>query len=243
MEKLRQLDPHEEKLVSELLERQRQLHLPAVPVCYWSLLVSKDGVDLYSYEARSKSWVRNMYNFITMQTMGLTFGGIGLGYGPGTMVLRDNVGALHESTANAASHRMSGTTLHFRGGDASAAEGIVVGTSELAESFEHHILGALCPQGTATGQLSYFSMTALTAVYDAPTRRFTQTLIRNIINNSPAAITLREIGLRAAFYAGGATSTFLARCLVARDLLDPTLIMPVGANLTARYTLEITYPA
>lgn len=243
MKILRQPDEKEEKEIREITEKLNKLHLPAAPVCYWQITVSKDGKTLSSYEARSKSWVRNMYNFLAMQTMGLMFGTLGTTYGAGTMPMRDITGATHTGTTVTASTRARGAGIHSQALSGVTANGIVVGTSGIAESFEHHLLGALCAEGTGLNQLNYMTQAAPTAIYDPETRLLRQTLSRVMVNNSAAAITIAEIALRLALYTAGATSGTLAQFMVARDLLVPASVLPIDGTLTANYIVDITYPA
>lgn len=239
---LKGLDAFEELEIKALLDRQRELHLPIVPVSYWRLLVTLDGKEHTLYEARSKSWVRNMYNLISMQMMGLMCGALGTSFGTGTMVMRNTAGTLYSAAATTAGIRVSASGQHAWGAAASAAVGIVIGTNDAAESFDHHAMQTICSEGTGANQLNYLAMSAPSASYDAESKKLTQVISRNIVNNSPAAINISEIGMYYGLQVGNATTATITQFLVARDLVDPVVVLPVSGNLTAEYTVEITYP-
>lgn len=234
MKVLHSICQKEEQEIQEMHKRQRELHLVPTPVCYLSLeVLDGGGEEIAEYRDRSKSWVRNWYNFIAHQTMQLTAGSLGATFGNGTVALKHISGV----TISANMMYLNGinTGQGHRGGGGSAAVGVIVGAGTAAESFNGHALGSVIPHGTGSGQLSYGDMSLLTAVWDNVAKKLVQNLERSFLNFSGAAITVNEVGL---YQYNTTGNTFMT----ARDLLVTPVSVPHDGLLKVKYTQEITFP-
>lgn len=244
---LRMPDPQEMEMEEQINDMCKKLHIMPPPVLRLKLEVFQDGKPLSVYEDRARSWVRNYYNFMTMQTMGLAPGVLGTTFGGGYLTMKNTSGltSFAEGTTTTVSARNpinSATDIHYRASAGIATRGIVIGTGTTAESFEHHALAALITNGTSAGQMSYGAMDAPTTTYGAG--KFTQTIIRYINNNSGGSITVNEAGLYCTVYIGSPTASSVDTHMLARDLLSPGVAVPDTAQLKVTYTIEsATYPA
>lgn len=245
---LKQPCPIEAAEEAEIDRLCHKLHIMPPPKLRLKLEVfSRGGELLKLYEDRARSWVRNAYNFMTMQTMGAMFGTLGTSYGAGFFVMKQTNNSNITNSFLTASSRGSGGTppalIHFFSGSGITAHGIVVGTSTAAETFEGYALDALIAEGTGAGQMSYAAITFENPSYDAGTKKFTQTIIRYINNNSGGSITVNEAGLYCRLFVAANTSSSVGDFLLARDLLVAGVAVANTAQLKVTYTIEsTTYP-
>jgi hypothetical protein len=189
------------------------------------------------YDARSQSWVRNAYNIVVTQLLGIRNDEGGT-YGAGGMYCKDTGGS-NRSFSSAGTHHIRATTA-AEGALGSTATGIVVGTGTGAESFEGYALGTIVANGTGAGQLSYAAQETTTASYNAGTKIWTSTMIRYMNNNSGGAIVVGE----AACYVNAYTSETGYYYMLCRDLLSPTVSVADTAQLKVTYTIDsMAYPA
>lgn len=242
MEILNSIDYQEELEIMEMHKRQRDLHLVLTPVCYVTLeVLDKDNNAISLYKDRSKSWVRNFYNWMVTQQMTCNSNALGTTYGEGTIAARNTGGTVRQATTP--HHHLianNGTGFAgYRAASADATAGIQIGTGTTAETFESHVLTTLIANGTGAGQMQYQEMAQPIPVWNSSTKKMTLTLTRQIVNNSGNAIGVNEIGLVSRHTWGSSASDL---CLVARDKLNTTVNVPHQGQLVATYTLEITYP-
>lgn len=240
-------DPAELEMEEQINGMCKKLHMMPPPVLRLKMEVFMDGEKVSHYEDRARSWVRNYYNFMTMQTMGLLFGTLGQTFEAGKVTMKRTNGTVETSTVLTANFRGSNTAPmvdhHFRAAAGITAFGVVIGTNNAAESFESHALGALIANGSNAGQMDYAAMGALTATYDAGTKKFTQELVRYMNNNSGGSITVNEAGLVCRLTATSWTLTTTQDYLLARDIQSPGVAVPNTAQLKVTYTIEsATYP-
>jgi hypothetical protein len=116
------------------------------------------------------------------------------------------------------------------------SQGIVVGSSDTANTLNTYALGSKIGHGTGSGQLLYNPMTFEDIVN--PSGNILQfRMTRVFTNNSGADITVKEFGL----LAKGKDNTDNPRSfLIARDVLSTPITIPDGYSLTLRYIVKIT---
>jgi len=205
----------------------------------------RDKKQVLDYSQKSNSWVRNNYNFITTQQMGIGLGKLGATYGAGYMIMKTTGGTNKTNTDYVPRVEVTGDNYSAYAASGVTDYGIVAGTGAGAESFEDYALGTLIANGTGAGQMSYAATTyAGTSVsYAAGTKKYTQTLVRIINNNSGGAITVTEVGIYVNLFYGSYVSSNTENFMLARDLLGSSVEVADGGQLTVTYTIEMTYPS
>lgn len=241
MQILKAVCPKEEAEIREMHKRQSELHLVPTPLCYLDIEVQdKSGIVVTKYSDRSKSWVRNFYNWMVAQQMSCGSDILGTTYGAGTLAVKEVNGFVRSHGVYTTRLREVTSGYGYRGAAGSTTNGIVVGTGNAAESFESHILDSLIANGTGAGQLQYQEMSAPTPVWDSQNKAFTLELERIMINNSGGAIDVKEVGLIAYLIYSASNES---RLLVARDVLSSSVNVPNESQIKATYTIQIVYPA
>jgi hypothetical protein len=201
----------------------------------------KTGEVLSRYGDLSRSWTRNYYNIIVSEMCSVATNILGVTFGAGYLAPKDtsgtvankgNVGAFGgEGSSNFVYGCESGVGNSWRGAASSAALGIVIGTSDTAESIDDYVLGAIVTEGTTTGKMSYLAMAAPTVTWvGTPTFKFKSVGSRVIVNNGGGSIGVKEIGIYGYLYNCGI-------CCVVRDVLGATVTCPDPSQVTATYTL------
>ena len=240
MQILKAVCPKEEAEIREMHKRQRELHLIPTPMCYLDIEVQdKSGIVVTKYSDRSKSWVRNFYNWMVTQQMACNSNILGTTYEAGTLAVKDTNGIVRSHGTYAIRLNEVASGYGYRGATGSTTNGIVAGTGNAAESFESHILDSLIANGTGAGQLQYQEMSAPTPVWDSQNKTFTLELERIMINSSGGAIDVKEVGLIALLI----YAVTVSRYLVARDVLSSSVNVPNESQIKATYTIQIVYPA
>lgn len=235
------LNPTEEAKFKDLRDKCRELKIPMMPEVFIGLKVhDKSGVLTLDDIQRGHSWTRNFYNFLYSQSTWV--GASAASYGVGYISSKDvsgNIGSSADYALQAVAHTLAGN--HWQYNAAASTYGIQVGTSDTAFSAEHYTMQALIAHGTGAGQLSYAAMSAASKAYNAGTDTWTTTHTRVFNNNSAGSITVKEVGLVAylrTFSASGSNY-----CLMERSVLDPTVAVAVGAQLTVTYTISLDFAA
>ena len=237
---IRKLDTVEEEEIREMQKRQKELHLIPTPLCYLDIEVEDEhGNVLSKYTDRSKSWTRNFYNWCISQQMTTRVNALGTTYGAGTLAFTNTGGTVRQD-ANPAYHKVSAATPQygFRGAAGSNANGIVIGTSNAAESFESYQLTALIAEGTGAGQMSYLAMDEPIPVWDGGGKTMTYTCERGVTNYSGGTINIFETGLIARIFFVSLDGYMLC----ARDVLSEAVPVPNNSKITVTYSIVITYP-
>lgn len=243
MKVLKTVDPQEQREVEELIQQQKRLHIAPSPVVYLTAEVQTlDGEPLARYEDRSRSWVRNYYNWMASQTLARALNALGQTYGEGTLAMKDLNAILRTYTDCVSISHANDSNFDYgmRGGAGNTNIGIVVGTGTAPENFGDHCLAAIVPHGTGTGQMQYNEMTAGTLTWDSTNKKFVQVLERLFVNNSGATITITEAGIYAYFYALSGANFY---AMIARDVLSPAIEVPNSSQLRVTYTIELALPA
>jgi hypothetical protein len=131
-------------------------------------------------------------------------------------------------------------TSDYRGGyqyDASAPAtnqtyGVVVGSSDTAESINDYTLGTKIGHGINAGQLQYSAVAIGAPSWDATSNYFVITRI--FTNGSGGDVTVKEIGIEVFDSAMGYYYCFT------RDVLVSPIVLTNGQNLTLNYTIKVT---
>jgi len=182
----------------------------------------------------SKSWVRNAYCWCIGQMGGLVSTQGGTTYGVGTLVLKDIGGSDYSSGSYVAYIQSWG---NYTGIANLTTRGIVIGTGDTAESFEHHSLASKIANGKGAGQMQYLAQAAALFLYDSANKKYTARHVRGFSNNSGGSITVKETGMDFQFNAP-ATAQFM----VCRDLFSPTIAVANGETLTITYEISLVFP-
>lgn len=215
------------------------LHLPSPPVTFIKLeIIDENGDVAEEIKTKSNSWVRNAYNVLAQNFLPCNASAGAATFGAGSQAIKDTAGTTNGYTYATTPYSGSLAYVAFNG-SANNTFGIVVGTSDTAESFEHNALQAIVAHGTGSGQLSYAAMTEPIAAYTSGTKKWTQTITRNLSNGSGASITIKELGL---IFKMNQTST-VPYVLMSRDVLATPVAVADGQTLRVTYTTEITYPS
>lgn len=120
--------------VQEIIEKHRKLHLPPPPIT--NCKIELDDEEIMNF--RSRSWIRNMYNYMNQVWTGERYDSALAGaYGEGYTSCRRTDGTLRTSFQTWAWPQTTRTNYSwFRGNAGSASNGIVVGTGNSDESFD-----------------------------------------------------------------------------------------------------------
>ncbi len=228
MEILKRIDPEEMEKIKQLENRARSLHLPLQGLATFSIeLFDKNGNPKALYEDRSRSWVRNKYNLLVNQMLGV--GGTLSPwdtYGSGGLAYRNTRGILGKYM-----HHSKDLTLYPHYSSSGVTNyGIQIGISDTAESFEDDLIGSLIAHGSGAGQMEYGD-TAKITTWESGDSRFKCSLARNIVNNSGNTIGVKEIALVGAYYYNANVSLLLQ----ARDVLASTV------NVANEEQIRVTY--
>jgi hypothetical protein len=229
MKVLKKLNPKEieeiEKLAQEALKYE--IFLPGYAT-FSCTLIDPEGNPVLYYEDKSRSYVRNFYNLVILHNI-IAFGRISSfpsvqGYATGKLSFK----------------RIDNSVIHsvtwYRSFVANAGEtgrGIVVGSSNQAESIDDFKLISIINHGTGAGRLSYQAMQNPTVSWNSQTKRFSARYTRYFSNQSGGTITVAEVGIYAYFTYASSDETF---CII-RDVLSQPINIPNSYDLKVEYTL------
>lgn len=219
----------------------RALHLtsPAIP----SYQLDLDGKPLY--KSKSNSWTRNRINTMAMQGM---MGAPGIHnasyFTDGYLNFRTTNGNI---TGNNAYTYADGACVR----DASnqwgvgSAYGILVGSSDVAESFDDYNLGATIGHGAGAGQLSRAAQSIVSQVWNSSSHKWILTLQRGFVNTSGGDVTVKELGFITSYsiyILPGSSPSFDGNAkLLIRDVLPTPVTVATGQTLTVTYTIEYSF--
>jgi hypothetical protein len=227
------LNPIEEVRFAELKAMCRELKVPTPPEIMIGLKVhDKNGVLTFDDVQRGHSWTRNAYNFMFCSASKPT--AAGASFAAGYLTHKATGGAIGVTNLNHASERV---TLIVPGALGNDTYGIVVGTDDTEFSPEQYDLIAKIAQGVGTGQFSYTAGVVDAGGYTGGTTTWKTTEYRIFNNNSGDPITVKEVGIIAYAYNSGAFYLF------ERSVLDPTVAVANGAQLTVTYEISMSFAA
>jgi hypothetical protein len=218
----------------------RALHVPTPPVQFIRLSVNDEhGECLEQYFSKSNSWLRNAYNSLASLFLPAQGSSGSSTFGAGSLSVKTTAA----STGRSAGYLIGPYNLDFLNvynSSANANFGILIGTSDAAESFDQYNLQAPIAHGTGAGQMSYAAGTAPVTTYDSGTKKWTSSTRRLFSNSSGSDIVVKEVGF--AFnlcWANGVNGN----CLMSRDVLASPITVGNGKVLTVDIVTEITFPA
>lgn len=250
MQRINEITQEELNILDGIDKNCIAMHVMTPPRTFLQFDVfDKNGEQLLEYKTRSKSWVRNAWNIVTTQMLGVAHGaGTPTGYEAGSLRIRLTSGAVYGSNLEKNLSTFvagAGTTNFWVGGSNLSTRGIVVGSGNAAEAFDGvptgYQLETKILSGTDTGRLSYILQEDMTLAYDTGTKKYTSTLIRFFNNNSGGSVTVEEVGIYVGIGMGGSSSTS-GDAMLCRDLLSTPIVIPDTAQLKVTYTIEMTYP-
>lgn len=214
------------------------------------LQIIKNGMTVAHRKQRSHSWTRNAYNLIFCQ-LGSS-NPTDAAFGSGLLSYRRTDGGITRYTGsygawvtyidyyNVETRENESVGRGCRAAANDAGHGLVVGTSNTVEDFDHYNLQAPIANGLGAGQLSMIAQEAPVLSYDAGTKTLTDTMVRFMNNNSGGDITVREVGYICKMQTGTAYSMSLF--LFSRDVLDPVVMIPDAGQIRIQYQISLAYP-
>lgn len=243
----------------------RVLHMVPPAVATFTVSVS-DGEKVVDegYRCKSNSWVRNFLNYMACHAL------LGVQPGDGTNLFQDGYlnarrldGSIVDKNSTDAeystgSYGASGIayspTIYNASADippgAGDPNGIVVGTSDAAESLDTYALGAQIEHGGGAGQLFHNAQVSAVRSWNSDARKWKASIVRTYTNTSEASITVKEIGYRALISKKNYSSIILNwgsqaanknGLLIIRDVLPSPVTINKGQTLTVTYNLEYAF--
>lgn len=226
----------------------RVLHLTSPVIASFELSVDGNPV----MRSKSNSWVRNMINMMAAQGMlGATMDGDVSFFQDGYLNMRTLAGTIWKNDVqsnilyamglNAGSDRVN---TWGSGSD----WGIVVGSSDSAESFNDYKLAGIIAHGNDAGQLYRNAQNVLSRAWDSGNRKWVLRLQRAFVNNSGGAISVKELGFYTRSVArlhdmygdiDGAQVT--EGTMLLRDVLPTAQTVNNGQTITVTYQIEYQY--
>ncbi len=180
----------------------------------------------------SNSYTRNLYNWMISQLTGALTNAGGTAFESGSLAMKDRLGATYSDGVWPA-HASAFT--HYRGTAGAVTQGLVVGSSDAAESFEHHALDSLITNGTGPDQLSYMAQGNTSFDHDTDSDTFTISHHRNFERNGAASVFIKEIGVYFMLPRPGGSKVYM----MLRDLVDP--VVEVEDAFILRLTYDFTF--
>jgi hypothetical protein len=198
---------------------------------YEVILRDRNGKIVKRFKRKSESWLRGFIAILKAC--------VKQRYGTSTLVenITDETGTVRGYPDI---YAPSGYITYYlpccNGDTGDTSQGIVVGSSDTANTLDTYALGSKISHGTGSGQLLYSAMTFEDIVN--PSGNILQfRMTRVFTNNSGADITVKEMGL----LTKGKDNTDNPRSfLIARDVLSTPITIPDGYSLTLRYIVKIT---
>ena len=206
---------------------QHQLPPAPVPRAFIHLLNTLDGKTLFSLRLPAHSYTRNFFNYALLAPSGLLSSDST--WGDGHANFKDTAGNNRVFSA----HNYAWSSVNPAQDN---TYGIVVGTSDTAESFDHVALQAIIAHGTGSGQLSHRVMSAPTLSWAAGSKTVSLFLTRLFDNSSGNTITVKETGLVSSCYSQA------YKFLYCRDVLASPIAVLHSGTLTVTYEAQLVYP-
>ena len=227
------LNPIEEAKFANLKAICRELKVPAPPEIMIGLKVhDKNGLLIFDDVQRGHSWTRNFWNWLYSGAAHAPASGGSFAAGNLNLKRYDNVIDTSYAYLDSGGQKLK----PYGGGIGVSGYGIQVGTSDTAFSVEQYTLQALIAHGTGSGQFSYTAETANASSYNGGTTTWKCTRYRIFNNNSGGSITVKEVGIMAYYWSG-------YYYLFERSVLDPTVPVANGAQLTVTYEISMDFAA
>lgn len=233
--------------LSRLLGKaSRALHLIPPTLAMYSVEVTdEDGQHVSGYRSKSNSWVRNFMNYIALHAL------LGVRPGDSTSFFADGYLNFRNLSGTTVNQTSNNNFLAIRGSSAQlpatagTTSGIVVGTSDAAESFESYALTAKVAHGNSSGQLYHNAQVTQSRTWNSSGRKWSEVIQRTFTNNSGATITVKEIGYEI-ILGQTDTSSYTSfydwnTALIIRDVLSSPQPVNNGQTLTVTFTIEFPF--
>ena len=201
-------------------------------VTYSYSLFKRDALPVEGLRYLSNSYTRNLYNWMISQLTGALTDAGGTVFEAGSLAMKDRLAATY-SDASYPAHISSFAS--YRGTAGTVTQGLVVGSGDAAESFEHHVLDALIANGTGANQLTYMAQGNTSFGHDVPTDTFTISHHRNFERTGAASVFIKEIGFYFLLARPGLNKSYM----ILRDLVDP--VIEVEDAFVLRLTYDFTF--
>lgn len=219
---------------------------PVLEMSYGIEIINKYGKITDKEDGRAESFVRNFYNFLAQNMLGIQPSTYSMGaYGDGSLVMNDTGGVDRTSQfaymRNLAAYdiELLNTDIGYGGlriGNG-IAKGIVFDQSDTAYTFEQVVGVTPVANGTGANQLTYGDTFLPYMTYDAGSDLWTCIWERMALNNTVGQTTvdIKSICLYAIMVTnpGGTANTFM----IARDVLVSTITVPYNNQIKGRWTL------
>lgn len=231
-------EPIDEQKYQRLRKLGRELRIPTFEAFLQLEVRDSKGRTVQRLQCRSRSWVRNAYNWLLSQLAGAPANDST--FSAGYINIKNTTG----SVLYGSNYRLDvRSPSNYLAGAGDASFGIQVGSGTNAESFEDYALQAQIAHGVGAGQLSHTEVTRAES-YDTPTRVYKVEMVRYLNNNSGADIAVNEVALVPKVSASVDTGGYAASpTLVSRDKLPSTVTVPDTGQLKVTYTIQLTFPA
>ena len=238
------IDPLE-KHYQQLRRLGQRLGIPTFEAFLEMEVQDGRGRIIHSHRQRSHSWTRNAYNSLFCQialknASDVTFGAGKLSFKAGNNSIYSG-NKIYVSPNGGASGSdldlLQSNNVSFLGSAGADNQGIIVGSGNMAESFEDYALATKIAHGNTAGQLSYSASNPHAVGYNADTKTLIDTLVRYFNNNSGGSIEVREMAIATGYVNGGAFF------MMSRDVLGSTITIPNTGQLKVTYTIQLVYPA
>ncbi len=235
------LNPIEEAKFAELKSKCRELGVPSPPEIMIGLRVhDRNGILTFDDIQRGHSWTRNFYNLL----FSLASSSPGSGsnnFGAGYLSYKATDNSMHYSSLyQVSTYSNAAVGGGFINSSGNGDWGIVFGTGDAAFSSDGVALNTKIAHGNSATQLYYNSMGACVPSYLSESKTWKGTISRFANNNSGGNIEVKEIGLYTmsrSFTTGGGP------WMLERSVLDPTVAVANGAQLTVTYEISMDFSA
>lgn len=213
----------------------RLLHLiPPTLVLYSIEIHDNKGKFQSGYRSKCNSWVRNFYNEIAQYAL------IGQSASDSTSYFQDGYLNVRSQTGTISNSSYSSYFDHPTSGSIAAGDvdGIIVGLSDEAESFDSYKLGSKIAHGSGINQLYYGVQNPVPRIWNSVARKWSAFPQRVFTNQSSAPVTIKEIG-----YTSGKYQQFggVPAMLLIRDVLSTPKVVNPGETATVTFTIEFPY--
>lgn len=228
----------EYRLMEKLGQRNK---IPIPGMLLRRQIFGPDGHETFdSGMNRSDTVVRSYYNLLFCQGAAKNPSDTA-SFGTGFLSIKDTAGTIRGDTddmighPHASDHDIVGG-FGFLASAGVITNGIVAGTSSLAEDFESFGLTAIIANGAGGGQFDY-AASGLHAITNS-TLTLKDTVIRDMNNNSAGSITVEEVGIYTTLQIGGS----IHRMMMTRDLTGGDVVAS-AAQYRVTYEITLVYPS
>lgn len=190
----------------------------------------KEPKHLWEQPQRCHSWVRNAYNQMMAILGSINLSDASPNWGAGKMNVKDTGGTIRSANQPGLGNQDTEAVAKWIRAAVNIDDyGILVGSDEAAESFEHYNLQAQLTEAGTT----HAAMGAPSKSQDGLTTKISYS--RGLTNASGGQLTYREVGLFAIIMG--------YNCMLSRDLITPVLTLNNTGFLIPTYTIALTYPS